>query len=49
MDNTEWTAQKLQKLSNWLLCYQLPFEKEMIVFKIKNLNNSVTSQNQSVG
>ena len=24
-------------------------EKEMIVFNIKDLNNSVTSQNQSVG
>ena len=27
----------------------LPFEQEMIVFKIKDLYNSVISQNQSVG
>ena len=34
------------KLANF---YQLPFEQEMIVFKIKDLCNCAISQNQSAG
>ena len=44
MDSTE--SIETIKLATF---YQLPFEQEMIVFKIKDLYNSVISQNQSVG
>ena len=46
MDSTETT--ETIKLATLLSIINYQFEQEMIVFKIKDLYNSVISQNQSV-